>query len=336
MAGTFERRVAPAGRLAETLASPLRLSRTQAWKLVAISGGAVVILDRVTGPDIWFGPAYLVVIAIAAWCLGWKQAVAVGFTALAATLAVNGFRLFPYAGVATAWNIAMRIVAVLVIIGMLHAARTMFAREWRLSRTDPLTGALNRKAFYELTTNRAHSRSWSLLAYADLDGFKKLNDTLGHTVGDECLMRFVREVTRVIRTDDVLARLGGDEFAVYLDVKDAAAARAVAIRLHAAMNAVQLAGGGMVKCSVGALILEPGPRSIDREVRGADELMYEAKCLGSSVVVAIAANSEDARPRRREQGLSEDRQVQPSDQSQTPARVLVDSAKFRPKLPNAA
>lgn len=335
MEAAFERRVAPEGRLAETLAWPLRLSRTQAWKLVIIGGCAVGIADRLTGPQVWFGPAYLMVIGIAAWCLGWKQAVVVGMTALAVTLAVNGFELYPYAGVASAWNIAMRVVAVLMVIGMLHTARAMYAREWRLSRTDPLTGALNRKAFYEMTSGRTHSRSWSLLVYADLDGFKKLNDTLGHAVGDECLMRFVREVARVIRGDDVLARLGGDEFAIYLDVQDAAAARTVAVRLHAAMNAVQLASGGALKCSVGALTLEPGPRSIDREIRRADELMYEAKCRGSSLVVGTAASSEEARPSRHEEVTPDERKAQPG-KARPSAHAKVGRAKFRPKLPEVA
>lgn len=332
MEAAFERRVAPEGRLAQTLAWPLRLSRTQAWKLVVVGTCVVGIADFATGPEIWFGPAYLIVIGIAAWCLGWKEAVAVGLTNLAVTLAANGFQLYPYAGIASAWNIAMRVVAVVMVIGMLHTARAMYAREWRLSRTDPLTGALNRKAFYEMTSGRTHSRSWTLLVYADLDGFKKLNDTLGHAVGDECLMSFVREVTRVIRNDDLLARLGGDEFAIYLDVKDAAAARSVAVRLHAAMNAVELASGGEVKCSVGALTLEPGPRSIDREIRSADELMYEAKCRGSSLVVGTAANLGEPWPIRHETLTPEER----SPVRLGVAQTQVGRAKFRRKLPEVA
>lgn len=336
MEAGFERRVAPEGRLAETLAWPLRLSRAQAWKLVVIGGCVVGLADRLTGPKIWFGPAYLMVIGIAAWCLGWKQAVVVGIAALAVTLAINGFELYPYAGVASAWNIAMRVVAAVMIIGMLHTARAMYAREWRLSRIDPLTGALNRKAFYELTSGRTYSRSWSLLVYADLDGFKKLNDTLGHAVGDECLIRFVREVTRVIRSDDLLARLGGDEFAIYLDVKDAAAARIVAVRLHAAMNAVQLTNGGEVKCSVGALTLEPGLRSIDREVRGADELMYEAKCRGSSLVVGTAASDEDVWASRSEEITLEERKAQRAGKMRIQAQSPVGRTQTQPKLPEVA
>lgn len=323
-----ERRVVPAGRLAGTLAYPLHLSRTQAWKLVVVGGTAVVIADHLSGSHVWFGPAYLIVVGIAAWCLGWKEAVGIGFAAMAATLTVNGLTLYPYAEAANAWNLAMRVVAVLIAIAMLHTIRVMYTREWRLSRSDPLTGALNRKAFYELTTARTHSRSWSLLVYADLDGFKKLNDSFGHAAGDECLVRFVRQVTGVIRSEDLLARLGGDEFAIYLDVKDAAAARIVAVRLHAAMNSVEIASGGKVRCSVGALVLKPGPRSIDREIRSADELMYEAKCRGSSLVVGTAVSEEEC--------LRSERQAQHLKEASRPTRPPVGRAEFKSKHPEVA
>jgi diguanylate cyclase (GGDEF)-like protein len=283
-----ERRGAPEKRLAQKLAWPLRLSGWEAWKLVLLSGWMTGCADLLTGSQVWFGPVYLIIIALAAWSLGWLQAVGVGLVSLGVTLAVNGYELYPYSGVAGAWNIGVRVVAVLVLIGLLHTVRQMYAREWRLSRTDLLTGALNRKAFFELTTPRKTSRGWSMLVYADLDGFKGLNDRLGHTAGDECLSVFSRAVAKAIRKEDVFARLGGDEFAIYLDLKDQAAAKAVAVRLHRSMNAAILAGRTSVGCSVGALILAPGSRSIDAEVRGADRLMYEAKGLGSSLVVGTA------------------------------------------------
>lgn len=336
MATTFERRVVPVGRLAKTLAWPLRVSTMQAWKLILGGGGAVALADGLTGREVWFGPAYLIVIGTAAWCLGWKQAVTVGVAALAITLAVNGFAVYPYTGVASAWNIAMRIAAVLITIGMLHTVREMYAREWRLSRTDPLTGALNRKAFYELTSDRTSSRSWSLLAYADLDGFKALNDTFGHAVGDECLKQFVHEVSRVIRTEDVFARLGGDEFAIYLDVKDAAAALAVAVRLHATMNAVKLANGGQVQCSVGALTIEPGSRSIDREVRSADRLMYEAKCRGSSLVAGTAAGTMAPPNERLDETACDEQNFRQPNRARTVALDQVTRVQTRSKLRGAA
>jgi diguanylate cyclase (GGDEF)-like protein len=101
---------------------------------------------------------------------------------------------------------------------------------------------------------------------------------------------FSRRVLQMIRDGDTFARLGGDEFAVYMQVKDEDAAKSVAVRLHAAMNSAQ-GPTHPIRCSVGALILAPGLRSIDVELGAADELMYEAKAIGASLVAATAANS---------------------------------------------
>jgi diguanylate cyclase (GGDEF)-like protein len=281
-----ERRNTPEPGLAEKLARPLRLSGAGAWKLVLPSLWLTGLADILTGPDVWFGPVYLVVICIAAWSLGWLEALAVAFACLALTITVNGPELYPVSA-SDGWNILVRVFAVMSMIALFHTVRQMYLREWRLSRTDVLTGALNRKAFFELTTDRRSSRGWSLLLYCDLDGFKALNDGAGHAAGDACLAHFARGVTKAIRKDDIFARVGGDEFAIYLDLKDQAAARSVASRLHAKMNEI-LSDTRQVRCSMGALILAPGPRCIDAEVRAADALMYEAKGPGSALVVATA------------------------------------------------
>jgi diguanylate cyclase (GGDEF)-like protein len=282
-----ERRIPPDSGLAAKLASPLRISRMGGWKMAQLGLGLIYLADAATGPDLWFGPFYLLVIALAAWSLGWLEATAIGFASLGLTLFANGPDLYPGTGAAGGWNIGVRVLAVLMLIGLLHTVRQMYAREWRLSRTDPLTGALNRKAFFEVTSLRKSSRGWSVLVYCDLDGFKLLNDTAGHAAGDLCLLRFAQGIAKAIRKGDVFARVGGDEFAIYLDVKDKAAAKAVAARLHAMMN-VLLTRHFPVRCSLGALILAPGRRSIDAEIAAADRLMYEAKQIGASLAIGTA------------------------------------------------
>jgi diguanylate cyclase (GGDEF)-like protein len=148
-----------------------------------------------------------------------------------------------------------------------------------------LTGALNRQAFFESMVT-AHSRRWSLLAYLDLDGFKKLNDEFGHVAGDESLCAFATRVRKLIRDNDVFARIGGDEFLIYMDVSDEAAAKQVAVRLHLAINGVSGDAQRRIRCSIGVLILPPGMRELDTGVRLADQLMYDAKQRGGSIAVA--------------------------------------------------
>jgi diguanylate cyclase (GGDEF)-like protein len=174
------------------------------------------------------------------------------------------------------------------MVALLSYARAACDTQWRLARTDPLTGALNRKAFFELAGTIKESKSWHVLAYADLDGLKRLNDAEGHEHGDRALQAFSSHVRKAIRKDDIFARIGGDEFLVYLAVRDAQAGLTVANRLHRAMNSAASDPDHPLHCSVGALILAPGVRSIDRELRVADELMYEAKHTGSALAVATA------------------------------------------------
>ena len=265
---------------------PSRVSRVQAWSLVLLGTSLTALADNATGQDLWFGPLYLVAIGLAAWSLGWLEAVGVGLACFAMTLGANGLSLYPYGTIAALWNLGMRIAAVLTFIGLLDHARKSYAREWHLARTDPLTGALNRQAFFELAAASTRSRGWRMLAFADLDGLKKLNDECGHAAGDQCLKAYVRHVRKIIRKQDIFARIGGDEFLAYMKVSGEAAAKAVATRLHREMNTIASQIHPSLRCSVGVLILPPGSRTIDLEVRVADELMYEAKRRGADLAVA--------------------------------------------------
>lgn len=292
MASNFERRAKlTSGGTAARLPWQIRLGRTQATRLVIAGFALAAAGDVLTGDSLWFGPVYLLLIAIAAWSLGWREAIFTGCASLAVGLSTNGLALYPYGGLAAAWNVAVRVLVVLATIAALRNLRSAYESEWRLARTDLLTGALNRKGFFELTFGIQESRDWTLLAYADLDGLKKLNDQQGHRAGDESLHMFSRQVLMMIRKDDIFARLGGDEFAIYMRVKDEESAKIVAARLHAGMQSVEAEHS--LGCSLGALIVQPGPRAIDPELCAADDLMYKAKGLGASLIAATATHDED-------------------------------------------
>ena len=89
-----------------------------------------------------------------------------------------------------------------------------------LSSTDPLTGLLNRRGFENhLSLTLARARRYGetgAIAYLDLDDFKSINDSYGHTAGDEILKSVARTLTGAVRQTDIVGRLGGDEFAVVL------------------------------------------------------------------------------------------------------------------------
>lgn len=152
---------------------------------------------------------------------------------------------------------------------------------------DTLTGLSNRSRFEdELARSLARMRRLghtAALLFIDLDGFKHVNDTLGHAVGDRLLAEVGRRLRTTLRAEDLVSRLGGDEFAVLLEnTVSAAAAAQVAATLLAA-----LARRGRIDChvlSVSASIgiacypehgIEPGDL-----LRMADAAMYRAKQRG--------------------------------------------------------
>ncbi len=251
--------------------------------------------DALSPVKVWYGPVYLLVIGCAAWMLGRRPAAVLGVIILAANLLAGNAGAFPYGPDSTLLNFAIRVIAVVGIVLLLGTARDALEKEWRLARTDQLTGALNRQAFFEVMSTNPASRSWSLLAYADLDGLKHINDTMGHRHGDGSILAFARQVQSAIRKDDLFARVGGDEFVILMNVRDELAGITVAERLNHSLNVDAYRDENTrLLSSLGVLILPPGRRNIDTELKAADMLMYEAKRMKTGLLVATAEMTSQA------------------------------------------
>ena len=154
---------------------------------------------------------------------------------------------------------------------------------------DVLTGLPNRKLFTDrltlsLTRSRRSGRSLAVM-FIDLDHFKTINDTLGHTAGDELLLEMSRRLKHCIRDDDTVARLGGDEFTIILsELRQPEDAANVAQKV---LDAVQqpLAIGGMpieVTASIGIALYPNDGADPESLLRNADSAMYRAKESGRS------------------------------------------------------
>jgi diguanylate cyclase (GGDEF)-like protein len=132
----------------------------------------------------------------------------------------------------------------------------------------------------------------------DLDDFKYINDSLGHSIGDELIVRVGEALRARLRRTDVLARLGGDEFAVVLPRVDERTALAVADELLAAVGEVDLVGlggrgGGKVSASVGVTLFDPGAAVTAEELLvEADIAMYDAKEAGRARAVLYDATED--------------------------------------------
>lgn len=265
-----------------------------AWIAVLIALPAIALIDAGTGPQIWFGPLYLLVICLAAWGLGRSAAIAVGFACAAASLAANGAAFYPAGAVAVEWNMAMRVVAVMLIIVLVGSVRHSYDREWQRARFDPLTGILNRQAFYE-SARAQDDHGWNILAYVDLDGFKKVNDQHGHATGDETLTTFAANVSAMVREQDLFARVGGDEFLLFIPVGSETEGYRLARQLHQRMEAALGRLPYPIGCSMGVLLLGPRETSLtDADVQRADQLMYEAKREGTSLRISTTLDPEPA------------------------------------------
>ncbi len=182
-------------------------------------------------------------------------------------------------------------VAAMAGVGALSLAlnQTRLASSHRReARTDSLTGLLNRRALFDMFSERDLPPYTSVVVF-DLDRFKVVNDTHGHAVGDEVLRRFADVLRSGVRRIDTVARLGGEEFAVVLPRSESESAVQVAERIRRAFAAVVVvAGDDKVQATVSAGIATAtgaGQRFAD-VLRSADDALYAAKREGRDRVIA--------------------------------------------------
>lgn len=169
---------------------------------------------------------------------------------------------------------------------------------------DVLTGLPNRLLFSDRLTQKLHEakRSESMLAvmFLDLDHFKMINDTLGHSVGDLLLTQVSERLTKLMRESDTVARMGGDEFTVLLpDIESPKKAAAVARRvLDSLCKPYSLNGREhFVSVSIGIGLYPSDGNDVETLVRNADTAMYRAKEKGRNrwQLFTESLNSEAAR-----------------------------------------
>ena len=166
---------------------------------------------------------------------------------------------------------------------------------------DSLTGLLNRRRLdeelsREIARARRHQHD-SCLLLLDLDGFKDVNDTLGHGAGDELLQRIADALTDALREEDVVARMGGDEFAVILPNTGHEGGLTVAEKLVGVVRYHGISAVGRVSrsvsASIGMTVIEGASAPSEHTLMAeADAAMYEAKHGGKSQVVVHVPRSD--------------------------------------------
>ena len=156
----------------------------------------------------------------------------------------------------------------------------------KLATTDYLTGLANNRAFFEfaqaeIKRSRRHKFPMTLVVF-DLDLFKNINDTYGHSAGDLVLKELAGLSRRIIRENDIVARIGGEEFAMVLTHADLARGRVVAENFRSALENLDIVYEGVkipVTASFGVAEMRPSD-TVSSMLTRADENLYQAKADG--------------------------------------------------------
>src|SRR5215204_3593453 len=201
----------------------------------------VAYLDYITGTEFSFSLFYLLPITLISWAISERFGLLFAILASCVWIAVdiwsgNSSRtsnLFAYM-----WNATARLGFFLLPVFMIRLNRAL-QHEKELARKDFPTGVLNARFFHELAQmeiNRSvrYKRPFTI-AFIDVDNFKAINDTFGHTTGDTVLRIIATNVKAHLRKTDIVARVGGDEFVVLLPETDAQNAPAVISNMQRAL-----------------------------------------------------------------------------------------------------
>ncbi len=175
----------------------------------------------------------------------------------------------------------------------------------QLANIDPLTGCMNRRAFFEtaealVRKHRADEAPLSCVM-TDIDKFKSFNDTYGHAVGDQVLVQVARVLKAALRPNDILCRYGGEEFCILLPGVDALRAAVIAERIRFRIEAqagpgIRSIPGLRITMSFGLSSLEFGAPGLKTLIEEADQALYAAKETGRNRVMRYDEIPPPAKP----------------------------------------
>jgi diguanylate cyclase (GGDEF)-like protein len=175
---------------------------------------------------------------------------------------------------------AIIVVYAYILMGRIERSRQR--SEWR-SRTDSLTGLLNRHGLADAVASWVADKGWSMrkpvVVFADLDNFKTVNDTFGHAEGDRVLAQVATLLKQSLRANDLLARYGGDEFVVLLADVDTAEAESIVARMQATVEAWFRDSRFRCGISIGFAPASAADWDLEQVLQSVDRLLYQSKAL---------------------------------------------------------
>jgi diguanylate cyclase (GGDEF)-like protein len=264
-----------------------KMNRTLFFKNSIAALGAVLsfvifyIDFKVLGPEITFTLLYLFPIVTVTWFSGLRYGIFLSLLSLAEWSYIQLHNFQNANIVIFGLNCFLKVSIFIFIIVILSRLKIRISTERMYANHDYLTGALNRKGFYEVLGTEIYrakrSNSSLALAYFDIDNFKKINDIFGHDAGDEVLVHLARMIAPIIRKTDVLVRIGGDEFIVLFPDTGIRDSRKAIIKIKTEFGKITDQRKWPVSLSVGVGVFKG--KFLDRRkmMTLADQLMYTVK-----------------------------------------------------------
>ncbi|AYO55442.1 GGDEF domain-containing protein [Acinetobacter wuhouensis] len=245
------------------------------------------IIDLATGYEYSFAVFYLIPVSIAAWYDNKYIVIAtVILSALTWLYADYGAGHHYSNPVIPFWNACVRLVFFSTVAFLLLRIKRNLNDMTLMAMKDSLTSLNNTRALnleYQILKKRNPKKEQTLaVGIIDLDGFKAVNDTYGHSKGDAVLIEFAQVLQQATRHSDVVARLGGDEFVVILHDTDLSGIEDYAKRLRERFGLSGLKQQFGVDFSMGIHIYNKLPENMDEATHQADVLMYQSKTQGKS------------------------------------------------------
>jgi diguanylate cyclase (GGDEF)-like protein len=268
------------------------LSKLPQSLLISIGCAMVLlvgILTYLAGPELSSAVFYSIPVVLVTWFTG--RSIGLLFSSLGALawLIVDLTSGAAYSNAAIPyWNGVSRLSSFFILTIVLSSLKSTLKQEKELSRIDFLTGIRNRRYFIELAhmeINRARRYEHPFtMVCLDLDNFKAVNDSFGHSTGDLLLRLVARTIQENIRVTDTVARLGGDEFAILMPETGRNAAEGIIQRVQKINLDSMRKHGWPVTLSIGVVTFMSPPSTVDEVLRISDRLMYTAKNNGKNTI----------------------------------------------------
>lgn len=256
------------------------------WPIILGSVLLVGWMDQITGVEITVSFFYLAPVVAATWWFGRGFGLSAAFLGAATSWTMDwlsDFGLYRHPEIA-ALNALLRLGIFVAFAFTIDGLKRKMLELDRMATHDLYTGVLNSRGFYqaaaEALREARESESSVALSYIDLDHFKQVNDRFGHLEGDRLLKLVADEIQGLAAGHSLVARLGGDEFVILSKGLQLHELEKRLQEIRSRLNGRMQAEGWPVTFTIGAVLHETTPDSIDALIQEADALMYRGKKSG--------------------------------------------------------